>query len=116
MTHKDLEVYKRSMGLVKRIYQLTSQFPSSEKFGLVSQMRRCAVSIPSNIAEGAARSSRKEYIRFLDISRGSTSELETQYRISKELELCEENPMIADDIEYVLKALYKLIRALRAGL
>lgn len=112
MTHKDLNVYKRSMKLVKLIYQLTSKFPSSEKFGLTNQMRRCAVSIPSNIAEGAARNSRKEYIRFLYISRVSASELETQYTISKDLDLCKENPEITDSLNYINKALYKLIQSL----
>ena len=64
-THKDLDVWKLSIQLVKDIYQLTSKFPSEEKFGLVAQIRRAAVSIPSNISEGAARNSDKDYIRFL---------------------------------------------------
>ena len=67
-THKDLDVWKLSIQLVKDIYQLTSKFPSEEKFGLVAQIRRAAVSIPSNIPEGAARNSDKDYIRFLYIS------------------------------------------------
>ena len=82
MDHKDLEVWKKSMDLVVRLYQITKLFPDSEKYGLTSQMRRAAVSIPSNIAEGAARKGDKELIQFLYISTGSLSELETQYLIA----------------------------------
>jgi four helix bundle protein len=82
--HKDLEVWKESMLLSKWIYSITSKFPKQETFGLTSQMRRCSVSIPSNIAEGAARNSNKEFIQFLYISLGSLAELETQIILSKE--------------------------------
>jgi len=84
-THKDLDVWKLSIQLVKDIYQLSSKFPSDEKFGLVAQIRRAVVSIPSNISEGAARNSDKDYIRFLYISLGSLSEIETQLIIAEEL-------------------------------
>ena len=84
-THKDLDVWKLSIQLLKDIYQLTSKFPSEEKFGLVVQIRRAVVSIPSNIPEGAARNSDKDYIRFLYISLGSLSEIETQLIIAEEL-------------------------------
>ena len=84
-THKDLDVWKLSIQLVKDIYQLTSKFPSEEKFGLVAQIRRAVVSIPSNIPEGEARNSDKDYIRFLYISLGSLSEIETQLIIAEEL-------------------------------
>ena len=86
-THHDLEVWKRSIRYVTTIYQLTESFPSVEKFGLTSQIRRSAVSIPSNIAEGAARHSDKEFLRFLYISLGSIAELETQIIISNNLKL-----------------------------
>ena len=82
MNHKDLDLWKKSMDLVETIYKLTQAFPESEKFGLTSQMRRAAVSIPSNIAEGAARKGDKELIHFLHIALGSLSELETQYLIA----------------------------------
>jgi four helix bundle protein len=78
MDHKDLDLWKKSMNLVVLIYDITSKFPSDERFGLTSQMRRAAVSIPSNIAEGAARKGDKEFIQFLMIALGSLSELETQ--------------------------------------
>ena len=71
MNHKDLDVWKKSMDLVEVIYKLTQQFPDAEKFGLISQMRRAAVSIPSNLAEGVARKGDKELIHFLHIALGS---------------------------------------------
>ncbi|MDD5149724.1 MAG: four helix bundle protein [Flavobacterium sp.] len=86
MDHKDLEAWKKSMDLVVNVYQITQLFPDTEKYGLTSQMRRAAVSIPSNIAEGAARKGNKELIQFLHIAIGSLSELETQYLIALRLE------------------------------
>jgi four helix bundle protein len=80
--HKKLDVWRQSMELAQGIYRITSDFPPDEKFGLVSQMRRAVVSIPSNIAEGAARKSPKEFINFLSIARGSLSELDTQLELS----------------------------------
>ncbi len=86
MDHKKLDAWKYSMDLVEHIYRITSNFPKSEVYGLTSQIRRSAVSIPSNIAEGAARDSNKEYHRFLGISVASLSELETQLIIAIRLE------------------------------
>ena len=83
--HCRLEAWKAAINVVKLVYKLTKQFPDEERYGLVSQMRRCAVSIPSNIAEGAGRGSTREFIRFLCIARGSICELETQFFLSKEL-------------------------------
>src|SRR5437867_575031 len=76
--YKDLHVRQKAMELAKQIYLLTSQFPSEEKFGLVSQMRRAAVSVPSNIAEGQARNTTGEYVQFLSQAEGSSAELDTQ--------------------------------------
>ena len=83
---KNLKIWEEGIEIVTAIYKLTSDFPEEEKFGLVSQMRRSAVSIPSNIAEGYGRNSDPELNRFLNISRGSTYELETQLIISKNLD------------------------------
>ncbi len=80
--HKKLDVWKRSIDFVTKLYEVTESFPKSEKHGLVNQIRRAAVSIPSNIAEGAARKSNKEFAQFLSIAQGSASELETQLIIS----------------------------------
>ena len=112
MTHKDLEVWKRSIDLVVEIYSLTKKLPSEEKFGLISQMKRSAVSVPSNIAEGAGRSSTKEFIRFLDIANGSLSELETQLIIVSRLNLYETEEMINSKIVYIRKMLYRLKESL----
>jgi four helix bundle protein len=83
--HKDLEVWKKGIDFVESIYKVTAQFPKEEIYGLTSQMRRAAVSIPSNIAEGAARNGKKEFVQFLYIALGSLSELETQIIIAKRL-------------------------------
>ena len=90
-THKDLEVWKNGITLVTDIYQITKNYPKEEVYGLTSQIRRAAVSIPSNIAEGAARNYEKEFIQFLYIAFGSLSELETQLIISMNLHYIEPN-------------------------
>src|SRR5690242_19387804 len=83
--HHDLQVWQEGMALAKDIYAATASFPKEEIYGLTSQMRRAAVSLPSNIAEGAARGTKKEFLQFLIIARGSLMELETQILLSKEL-------------------------------
>jgi len=85
-TYREIICWQKAIELVKSIYKITSDFPQSEQFGLTSQLRRAAISIPSNIAEGFGRGSNKEFKRFLDISRGSLFELQTQILIAKELE------------------------------
>ena len=84
-THKDLDVWKKSMDLVEEVYRRTDSFPPSEKYGLTNQIRRCAVSISSNIEEGAARNTDKEFVQFCYIALGSLSELETQLLIAERL-------------------------------
>ena len=84
-SHKDLDIWKRPIELVKELYALTREFPIEEKYGIVQQMRRAAISVPSNIAEGSARDSNLEFAHFLSIAQGSLAELETQLMISKEL-------------------------------
>ena len=83
--YKELIVWQKSMNLVELVYKVTSSFPTEEKFGLTSQIRRSAVSIPSNIAEGAGRSSKNAFRNFLEISNGSINELKTQLEISERL-------------------------------
>ncbi len=83
--HKDLEVWKQSIDFVTAIYNITREFPKEELYGLISQIRRASVSIPSNIAEGAARKNKTEFRQFLYISLGSLSEVETQLIISLEI-------------------------------
>ena len=85
MYHKDLEIWKLSIKFVKEIYLVTENFPKSELYGLTSQLRRTAISIPSNLAEGNARFSDKETLRFIDITIGSIAEIDTQLTIAKEI-------------------------------
>ncbi len=111
-SYRELIVWQKAMVLVKEIYQLTSSFPDDEKFGLISQMRRAAISIPSNIAEGWGRLSRKNYIQFLRISRGSLFELETQILIIKDLKYINDSKEIEDLITEISKMLNSLIKKL----
>lgn len=90
MEHKDLDVWKYSMDLVEEIYTMSSKFPDDERYGLTSQIRRSAISIPSNIAEGSGRKSDKELIQFISIALGSLTELETQYLIAIRLKYIDE--------------------------
>ena len=87
-SYKDLVVWQKGIELAKLIYKVTAQFPGEEKFGLVSQMRRAAVSIPSNIAEGQARHTTGEFIQFISHAEGSVAELDTQLILSLELKFC----------------------------
>lgn len=85
--YKDLKVWEKGMQLVEIVYFLSKKLPYDEKFGLISQIKRCSISIPSNIAEGAGRNSKKEFIHFLSIANGSTTELETQLILILRLKL-----------------------------
>lgn len=110
-THRlrDLIIWQKSMILVKNIYLLTENIPATEKFGLISQIRRCAVSIPSNIAEGAGRNNPKEFNQFLGVANGSSYELETQLLLLVELNFkCEEEiqPLLNVLME-IQKMIYK---------
>ena len=113
--HHNLEVWKRSLDFVTKIYKVTTKFPNEEKFGLVSQMRRAAVSIPSNIAEGAARNSKKEFINFLHIAQGSASELETQIYISANLSFIskDQTDPLLQELEEISKMIIGLQKSLR---
>jgi four helix bundle protein len=111
-TYKELDVWMKSRALVKDIYLATKDFPKDELYGLVSQIRRCAVSIPSNIAEGYGRQYKKETIQFLHIARGSLYELETQLYIAADLHYLQEsvlNPLLLQ-LEGCRKLLSGLIK------
>ena len=111
--HYDLKVWQLAMDLVTDIYAMTKYFPDSEKFGLSSQMQRAAVSVPSNIAEGAGRESTADFMRFLVIARGSLSELETQVLIAQRLGYADNvSQQLAKikDIFMLLKGLIKKVQ------
>ena len=111
--HHDLRVWQEAMELVTKVYRVTAGFPMDERFGLTSQVRRASVSVPSNIAEGAARGGRKEFIHFLTISRGSLSELDTQLRIAMNLEYVTDIDSLVADVERLQAALGALIKSQR---
>jgi four helix bundle protein len=111
--HHGLLVWQQAMKLVKMVYAVATAFPKHEVFGLVSQMRRAAISVPSNIAEGAGRDSKKEFLRFLSIARGSLNELDTQVLIAKDLGYLRETDAIEALIDRVLALIGGLINAER---
>ena len=111
--HHDLRVWQEAMALVTKVYALTGDFPADERFGLTSQIRRASVSVPSNIAEGAARGGRKEFVHFLTVARGSLSELDTQLRIAVNLKFLAENSPLLTDVERLQAALGALIKSQR---
>jgi len=112
--HHDLQVWQLGITLVKDIYAVTRLFPESEKFGLCSQMQRAAVSIPSNISEGAARTGDREFLHFLSIARGSLCELETQVMISKELGYIKDNSKLLELTNKLFAMLSALISSIQA--
>jgi len=109
-SYKDLEVWRRSIDLVEDIYEATSRFPPSEKFGLVQQIRRAAVSIPSNIAEGQFRKSTGEFKQFLSFALGSAAEVETQLIIANKVSYLPtaEFNILLENLEIIMKMLKKL--------
>ena len=115
-THKDLDVYKLSITLVTDLYNVTKKFPKEELFSLTSQIRRSAISIPSNIAEGSARYHLKEFKQFLYIALGSASELETQLLIALNLKFMnnEDYKILLNKLTPVSKMLQGLIKSLNA--
>jgi four helix bundle protein len=116
-THKDLIVWQKSLSFVTDIYQFTRRLPDDEKFGIISQLRRAAVSIPTNISEGAARHSRKEYIQFLYISLGSVSEIDTLLIIVGNLYPFDDAELqnLKQQAEEIKKMLSSLIRSLKSS-
>jgi len=113
-TYKDLIVWQKSIALVSDVYKLVRLFPDDEKYGLTSQIKRSSVSVPSNIAEGYGRSSRRNYIQFLRISRGSLFELETQIVIGKKLNFINNSEEVDNTITEISKMLNSLINKLES--
>ncbi len=113
-SYKDLVVWQKGIALAKVIYRLTQTFPSAEKFGLVAQMRRAAVSIPSNIAEGQARHTTGEFVQFISHAEGSVAELDTQLILSTELQLFE--PATATAAFELISELRRMLNVLRRTL
>ena len=117
-TYRDLKVWKRSIDLAEGVYRLTADFPSSEMYGLSSQMRRAAVSVASNIAEGWGRRSRKDYGRFVLVARGSNDELQTQLVIAERLGFAEAKQFVevndlSDEIGKMLNGLHSFLQTPR---
>jgi len=108
--HKKLIAWKIGMELVTEVYRVTESFPSHELYGMVQQLRRSAVSIPSNIAEGAARQTRKEFINFLHMAQGSLSELDTQLELAERLGYLKENEL--EDLNARMERIDKMITGL----
>lgn len=113
--YEDLVIWKKAMLLVELIYALMKELPNDEKFGLISQIKRCSISIPSNIAEGAGRNSNKEFIHFLSIANGSTTELETQLMLAERLQFLSQKQVeptlsICKEIKKMNYALQKSIK------
>lgn len=113
--HKKLDVWKKSIVLIQKIYNLTKLFPRVENFGLINQMRRATVSIAANIAEGAGRQTKKEFIQFLHMAQGSLSELDTHLEISEKLGYLEKNniqdlSLMMNDIDKMLTGLIKSLK------
>jgi len=113
--HKKLDVWKKSIDLVQKFYELTKTFPKTEEYGIINQMRRAAISVPANISEGAARQTKKEFIQFLHMAQGSLSELDTHLEIALRLGYCVETSLqevsvLMNDIDKMLTGLIKSLK------
>ena len=115
--YKDLIAWQKAMDLVEAVYRVSGRFPAEERFGLTAQIRRAAVSVPSNIAEGYSRPGRADYIRFLNIARGSANEIETQLLIAERLGFMERDKLtgIVDLVQEVQRILKGLVSSLRSS-
>nr|WP_194295647.1 four helix bundle protein [Capnocytophaga canis] len=112
-SYKELVVWQKSIALVKKVYALLRSFPEEERFGLTSQIRRSAISVPSNIAEDFGRGSSKNFLQFLYVSRGSLYELETQLYIAKDLNFISDNQETENLISEIGKMLNSMIQKLK---
>ncbi len=113
--HKDLAVWQQGVELVADVYSMSRELPADERFGLTSQMRRAAISVPANIAEGAARGSRAEFARFVLIARGSLAELETHLYVANRLGFVTEPQVLLDRVASLRGMLINLHRSLRVN-
>jgi four helix bundle protein len=113
-SYRDLLIWQKGMALAKQVYGMTRAFPGDERFGLTAQMRRAAVSVPSNIAEGQARRGRKEFVQFLSHAEGSLAELDTQLMLGVELGYC--RPSDAQGSAATIADLQKMMASLRGKL
>ena len=115
ISHKKLDVWKKSIELVSEVYRLTSKFPIQEQYGLSSQIRRSAISVPSNISEGVARTSKLETLRFLDIARASLVELDTQIEIAVKLNYLSDSDTttLSEMINHTFAMLSKFIKSIK---
>jgi len=111
--HHDLKAWQEGMHLVEVVYRETSKFPDYERFGLISQMQRAAVSVPSNIAEGAGRGGDKEFLRYLGIARGSLCELETQFMIARRLGYISNMESVTNHMDMLFGLIGGLMNSLR---
>lgn len=113
--YKELEIWKRSILFCPKIYKVTATFPNSERFGLISQLTRAVISIPSNIAEGSAKSSDKHFLIFLETSLGSCYEIETQLLVSKDLGyiITSDYEEIIEELSAIIKMIIKFIKYLQ---
>ena len=110
--YRELVAWQVAFQLARRVYQVTEGFPKAEAFGLTSQMRRSAVSVVSNIAEGAGRSTKRDFAQFVTVARGALNELETQYLLAKELGFCDGD----SEIDTLVERHYGLVNGLRNSL
>ena len=115
LSHKNLDVWEKSTELVSEVYKLTIKFPIQEQYGLTSQIRRSAISVPSNISEGVARTSKSETVRFLDIARASLVELDTQIEIAVKLDYLRNSDTIilSEMINHTFAMLSKFIKSIK---
>jgi four helix bundle protein len=114
-TYQELDIWKKAIDLVEQVYRLTGEFPAEEKFGLVSQIRRAAVSVPANIAEGYGRKHRGDYLHHLSMSRGSLFEVETHLAIAVRLRFVtvEQTQFAHELVQDISKMLYRLMESLQ---
>lgn len=111
--HHELVAWQVSVELVKDLYELTETFPANEVYGLVSQIRRASVSVPSNIAEGAARTTKREFAHYLSMARGSLSEIDTQLTIAKQLDYIDNDEEVQQKLDRVFGLIGGLLKSIR---